>query len=766
MAAAGKSSGSARRSAGKASTRRGRAADGKRTRTRKGPVRRWLGRIVMGFVAFVLVLALVGIGGFAYLYSTTDLPDPHGEFQTQTTFIYYADGTTQMGSLAVQNRVTLDTDEIPEQIKNAVIAAENRSFWTDPGFSVSGIARSLWSIATGGQLQGGSTITQQYIKVLYLSPDRTMQRKLHELVLATKMGREMPKEEILTGYLNTIYFGRGAYGVQAAAKSYFLKTVDQLTLQENAALAAILNNPAGLNPSGGAEKVERLESRYQYVLDGMLEMGKITQAEYDEASKGLPDFPDVPLNQRYKGPNGFLMNMVENELEANGFTSEEIQGGGLRVTTTIDQRLQSAAVDAVQGYTAEAAEESPDGAQDPSKLHIALSSVDTDTGGIVALYGGPDFIENSRNWATTPRPSASTFKAFATVAGLRDGFSLDSTFQGSTFTPEGDSKPVTNQGQQDYGTVSLRTALANSINTAFVDLTLEMEDGPEKVIQAATDAGAPEGAGWDPYNRVALGAAEVSPTNIANAYGTLVDSGTRHPAHIVAQVTDADGRVLYEPDTEGESAIDANIAANVTDALTGVVGEGTGRRASELGRPVAGKTGTNANDAGDITSAWFVGATRQLSTAVLFVAGDGGNEDLVPFRRPGDRTFYGSGYPLSTWLEYMTVATEGMEVLEFDEPKPIEAVKGDTKEPTQEASEPTSQPETTQEQTPTETPTQEETPTVVETTEEPTPTPEETSTPEETTEEPTPTPEETTAPPTPTADQNGNGGGNGNGNGG
>ena len=708
----------------------------------------------IGLTALVLfiITGLTGLGAFAYLYATTDLPDPNADFQTNTTFLYYNDGTTQLGSLAVQNRVTLDYAEMPQLMKDAVVAAENRSFWEDPGFSASGIARSMMSIATGGELQGGSTITQQYIKILYLDSGQRLSRKVKELFLAIKMGRELSKEEILEGYLNTIYFGRGAYGIQAAAKSYFLKDASALTIEETAALAAILNNPAGFNPSGGPEKVERLLGRYQYVLDGMLEMGAITDAEHAAARPQLPAFPEVPVNDRYGGPRGFLIKAVEDELLASGFTEAEIQGGGLKVTTTFDESMQAAAVETAQKYTAQAAEDA-EGDQDPAQLHAAIASVDTATGGVLAMYGGPDYVASSRNWAMTDRPAASTFKTFATIAGLRNGFSLKSIFNGDTFTPDGDTQTIRNEFSNQYGPVTLRKATAESINTAFVDMTQQIPDGANQVIVAANDAGAPTSRGWDANNRIALGAAEVSPVNMATAYATLANSGRRNPAHVVAKVEGRNGEVLLEANPEGEQSIDQNVAANVTDSLTSVVQEGTGRRASELGRPVAGKTGTNGVE-DDITSAWFVGYTKQISTAVMYVAGDSGNEDLDDYKRPQDPTFFGSSYPLMTWVEFMARATDGMPVEEFDEPREIRATTGS--ESASPSPTPTPSPSETPSETPSPTPSEEpttETPTPEPTQEQPTEQPTEKPTPPGQSGKPTPpgqSPDPTTTPtPTP-----------------
>lgn len=733
--------------------RKGSARRGRRSNARKI----W-GRIgITALIAFI-VLGIAGMGSFFFLYSTTDLPDPNEDFTTNTTFIYYGDGRNQLGSLAVQNRVTLEYAAMPQIMKDAVIAAENRTFFTDPGFSITGIARGAFSIARGGEVQGGSTITQQYIKILYLDSERTLSRKVRELMLAIKMGREVPKEEILEGYLNTIYFGRGAYGIQAAAKSYFLKDAADLSVAEAAALAAILNNPAGFNPSGGQEKLDALQGRYEYVLGGLLEMGAITKAQHDEASQSLPVFPEVPVNDRFGGPKGFLIKMVEDELASEGFDPGQIAGGGLKITTTLDKNMQASAQTIAAKYTAEAAENASE-PQNPADLHAAISSVDTTTGGILALYGGPDYVENSRNWSTTKRPAASTFKAFAAVAGMRENFSLKSVLKGNTFQPRGDSKTVRNEFSFQYGPVTLRRAIAESINTAFVDMTEQMEGGPEKVIKAANDAGAPGtsgDAGWDPNNRIALGAAEVSPVNMANAYATFADSGRYKPAHIVATVEDSRGNVVYTADATPAQNIEQNVAANLTDALSSVVSEGTGQKAGSLGRPVAGKTGTNGVE-DDITSAWFVGYTRQISTAVMFVAGDSGNEDLDAYKRPQDSTFFGSSYPLMTWVDYMTEATEGMEVLGFDEPKKLEG-RAETKSPEKESKqpgEPTKSRETSPSQSETVTETSEPVETVTQVpTVEPTTTPDETvaPTPEPTTtsEAPQPTVETTVVEPPPT----------------
>ncbi len=656
-----------------------RAASTPDARTAKGgkdvkpPKPRWQRRLLATLKVLaigVLVVALLGIGVVAVAYQRTNFPDPNAAFMTNKSNVYYNDGTTVLGSFAEQNRTSIAYSEMPQSIKDAVVAAENRSFWTDKGISPTGIVRSLYEIARGRNLQGASTITQQYIKILYLTSDQTATRKFTEVLLAVKMGRSMPKEQILGGYLNTIYFGRGAYGIQAASRAYFNVDAKDLTLQQSAALGAILNNPSLYDPSDGDKNVARLTARYAYVLDGMVQMKTITQAEADAAS-ALPVFPDVPKSSRYGGPKGFLLKMVEAELTADGFDAATISGGGLQVTTTFDEKAQAAAVASAQKYT-QAAATGAKAKQDPAQLHAAIASVAVGTGEVLALYGGPDYVANSRNWGTTDRPAASTFKAYAVIAGLRNGFSLRSTFNGNTFTPKGDTSTIRNEFNTQYGTVSLVKATADSINTAFVDLTQQIPNGPAQIIKAANDAGVPSAAGWDANNRIPLGTAEVSPLDQATGYATIANGGTYVPTHVVKEVKDSTGKVIFTAQPASQPNIDPNVAKDTTFALENVVNEGTGAKVSSLGRQIAGKTGT-ADVNGHIVSSWFIGYTKQISTAVMFVAGDGGNASLDPYARQGDSAFFGGTYPALTWLDYMKVATNGQPKLTFDPPVYVNA---------------------------------------------------------------------------------------------
>ena len=658
---------------GAAPRRATRPARGAKKRRRHPWVRRTLMTLAIGLVALLLA---VSIGGLVY-YNNTKLPDANKDFQTNTTFIYYRDGSTRIGSLSIQNRQTILYSKMPQNIKDAVIAAENRTFWTDNGISPKGIARAAWTIARGGDLQGGSTITQQYVKVMYLNQNRTLSRKLEELVLSVKIARQVPKQKILADYLNTVYFGRGAYGIEAAARAFFNTDASKLSLEQSAVLAAVLNNPSLYDPAVDEGNVPRLRARYHYVLDGMLEMGKISQSQHDKAAKELPKFPKIPTRSTFGGAKGFLMNMAINELHSLGYDDSQIQGGGLQVVTTFDQKLEDAAVKAVQDNTKVAADKS---GQKASELHGALASVQVGTGELLAAYGGPDFVKNSRNWATTPRPAASTFKAWATVAALRNGLNLGTVLNGNTFTPPGDNTPIRNEDHLNYGPVTLKKAVTDSINTAFVDAVSKIKDGPAKVIQAANDAGVPKAAGWAENDRIPLGIAEVSPVSNATGYATLGNGGKYVPTHVIKQVKDRTGATLFEAKVQGKQTIENDVTRDVTFALQSVVNQGTGTRVSSLGYDIAGKTGTNG--VGNvINSAWFTAYTRQISTAVMYVAGDSGTGDLDPYRRPGDSAFFGGTYPAMTWAEYMKVAMEGLPHLKFDPPAKLNGYQSPTPTP-------------------------------------------------------------------------------------
>ncbi len=657
-------------------------------------VRRWIPSwrqfLAVCGVGFLALVALVGIA-----YAATPIPQPNDLISAQTTIVYFDDGKTEIGRFGEQNRIIVPLDQVPDHVQKAVLAAEDRSFYENRGISPTGIARAFWTNLRGGATQGGSTITQQYAKNAYLSSERTYKRKFKEFFIAVKLARRDDKDQILEDYLNTIYFGHGAYGIQTAAQTYFGKDVKNLTVEEGAVLASVIRSPASYDPEDDAA---RLRGRFNYVLDGMVTKGWLEPGE----RQGMQVPPMAEEKKPRGGTDFYLMDTVRRELKANGFTDQDIDLGGLRVTSTFDRRSQRAAVRAVR-------QERP--RENARNVHIGLSAVQPGTGAVVAMYGGGE--AGQLNEATQARVQpGSAFKGFTLSAALRDDISLRSRFWGnSPLEVPGTDKEVNNEFDRDYGSsVDLVTATEQSINTAFVDLSLEM--GARKVVQAAVDAGIPEDTPGLTANAVTtLGTASVRNIDMANAYATFAAQGEAAQWYVVQEVKGANGGTRYQAKPKTSRAFDEDVMADVTYALQQVVKNGTGTEAQSLGRPAAGKTGTAALRPDTTTSAWFVGFTPQLSAAVDFYKGTG-KADLDGVG--GLTTFFGGEYPARIWTAFMTAAMQGKEVKDF----PPAANVGEAVNP-----QPSFTPEPTTE-TPTETPTTETpTPTDTATVVPPSPTP-------------------------------------------
>ncbi len=705
---------------------------------------RWL--LLLGLFGFIL-----GAGTFALAYTLIDLPSPNEAFQAQTTKVFYSDGKHKIGTFDIQNRDSIPLSKVPQHVQDAVVAAENRDFWTDKGIDPTGIMRAAYSNLRGGSTQGASTITQQYVKNLYLTQEQTYSRKFKEIILAIKVDQQLTKDQILQGYLNTIYFGRGAYGIQAAAHAFFNEPAKQLTVRQGAVLAAILNSPGGLDPALDKDNRPELLSRYQYVLGGMADMGTLPAAKAEKLGRHLPKLAEyADTGNSLAGQKGFMLDLVKDKLAEQGFTNDEIYGGGLKVVTTFDWQAQQAAQAAVRDVA-------PDGLKD---LHIGIASVEPGTGALRAMYGGRNYIQSQLNWATLGGQPGSSFKAFALAAGLRAGFTLDdSYFDGDSPYDLPVGGEVENQGNEDYGPVSLQEATTRSINTAYVDMTLQMHHGPEKVIRAAKDAGVNQDPDdpLQPVGGVALGAYNIPAVEMAEGYATFADNGEQADWYVLQKVTDSNGTVRLRHKQQTKRAFSPAVASNVTAGLRQVVDDPNGTGYSSLlpfPRPAAGKTGTATNDAGEVSSSWFVGYTPQLATAVMYVRGDG-NDDLRGYLNP----FYGGEYPAQTWTAMMTEALKGKPIEGFPDPVNLQELLQSTVSPS-----PT--PTYTPTPTPTETPTEQPTPT-----EKPSPTEQPTPTEQPSpTSEPSPQPSSQPSPSNepclpPLCNGNGGGGGHGNGNG-
>jgi membrane peptidoglycan carboxypeptidase len=714
-----------------------------------------LRRVLLYLLLVGLVFALVAVGGFTYLYKTTKLPNANADFETNTSFVYYDDGHghqgDQIGQFAIQNRDAIGYDQMPQDVKDAVVAAENRTFWSDSGIDYKGILRAVFNNAQGNATQGASTITQQYIKILYLTSERSYTRKLKEAILSLKLGRQVSKQQILEGYLNTIYFGRGAYGIQAAARAYFAKDAKDLDLQQSAVLASIINNPTRYDPDNGKDAKKALRERYRYVLDGMASAGKVTAEEAKKAGRKLPTFPPQQSDDRYGGQNGHVLTMVKNELTTltnkdtgEPFTDSEIDGGGLRIQTTFTKKAMDAAEQGVD-------EVRPDGKQYSDKnLHIGVASVDVATGALRGLYGGQDFLQSQINWAVAGGQAGSSVKPFSLAAALKDGYSLKDTFDGNSPYTLDDGTEIRNEQDTNYGSaVNLLKATEDSINTAFTDLTVSMPDGPQKILEMMNKMGIPPNkgpgkhygfprasAGLDPFPSITLGSATISPINMANAYATIANAGRFHAPFIIEKVTSKDGQVLYDHSESDQQVIDqeqgTDIAADVSYALQQVVQSGTGTAALGLDRPAAGKTGTATNGKDQVDSAWFTGYTPQLATSVMYVRGKG-NEQLDGWLP----SYFGGDFPADTWTAVMKKDMDGVDVEDFPPPAYVDGVAP------QEGHQPTLPPAPTQQPTPSHQPSHTTRPTKTPTTV-PTPTH---NTPPPTSEPPT-QPPPTTVPPT------------------
>lgn len=715
----------------------------------------WKTLLAMMFAGIALVA-----GVFVTAYITTEIPAPDDFAQAQTSQVLYADGSA-MGEFSEYDRELVDMASLPDYVQHAVVASEDRRFYENPGVDFKGTIRALWNNLRGLPTQGGSTITQQYVERYYLGTTTSIPGKFEEAILALKISSELSKDEILGTYLNTIYFGRGAYGIEVAAQNYFGKPAAELTLSEAALIAGIIPAPSAWDP---AIDPERAEQRWNRVLDLMVEDGWITAEE--RAAQVFPQAIEFTPNDTYAGPNGYILSMVRTELANQaGITEAEVDTAGLTITTTIDPRLQQAALDAMATVPTEGR---------APNTRMGLVSMDPTNGAVRAVYGGPDYLTVSRNAVTQDRAQmGSTAKIFGLINALENGASLADRYASyDDMVIEGYDFPVSNFDSRDRGRINLVDATLDSVNTVYVQMNRDY--GPDGTREAMIRAGLPETTpGLDPVLSNVLGPATVTPWEMVTAYGTIASGGVKHTPHVVQEVVDADGNLRYQAPDTAEQVFDQEVMGDVTYAMNAVVDRGTGVEARLPDRDAAGKTGSSNG----YRSAWFAGFIPQLVTVVdIYQPGPNGEEEVItPFG--GFQQISGGSIPAMTWYEYMVRATEGMEVLPLamsENPFSRPGSDAPTQEPVTEApvteapvtgepttEEPTSEEPTTEAPT-TEAPTAEPPTTAPPTTAPPTTAPPSTQPPAPspvptTTQPPVVEPEPTTVAPQPTTQPPGNG---------
>lgn len=643
-------------------------------------IRRWLPswRFVVGSITAFIFLCL-GVGVAAY--ALTDIPAPDDFAEEQTSTAYFSDGTTPIGTFPGPNRNLIDYESLPAYVGQAVVSSEDRTFFENSGVSITGIGRALLNNITGGETQGASTLTQQYVERYYVGQTTTSYLgKAQEALRAIKISQTETKEQILGRYLNTIYFGRDSYGIDAASIAYFGHPSAEMTVSEAALLAGIIPSPNNWDPAVSPEKAEQ---RWNRVLNLMVEDGYITQADRD--AQVFPTVVEFSRSDTYGGTNGYLLQYVKSELNANGISDEQISSGGLTITTTVDASAQQMAVDAVGRLRSG---ELSDGEQPSANLKVGVVTTDPASGGIVAMYGGDDFLADQYNRATYAVQAGSTFKPFTLIAALKEGIPLTSRFNGnSPRTIDGwDGNAVNNFGGTSYGNIDLIKATAQSVNTVYAELNLEV--GPDQTAQVATDSGI-----TTPVSSVAsnvLGVDDVRPVDMANAYATIAAQGQHHKTYMVRQAVYPDGSVAYSGENQATTIYDADVAADATYAMTQVVQQGSGKTwIKPLDREIAGKTGTS----NDNKSAWFMGFTPNVATAVAFSqVGDNGADRVTIDPWGGVKEITGSTWPAALWASYMEqlfTLPQYAEELSFPDRANVGATAKPTStpEPTQEVTE-------------------------------------------------------------------------------
>ncbi|GAA2479263.1 transglycosylase domain-containing protein [Streptomyces gobitricini] len=638
---------------------------GKKKRT--GP-RRFLPSWRMFLGAFLLA-ALLLIGGFFAGYHLVGIPPANAAATAQSNVFLYDDGTplAQKGDV---NRENVRLSQVPAAVRHAVLAAEDRDFYSQPGVDPEAMLRAAWNTLTGKGTQGGSTITQQYVKNYYLGQERTLVRKVKEFFISIKLDREKTKNDIFQGYLNTSFYGRNAYGIQAAARAYYGRDAQDLTTAQGAYLAVLLNAPSAYDVDGRPENRAKAVGRWNYVLDAM-----VTEKWLSPAARAATTFPEpeeATATTGLSGQRGYIVQAVENYLTDHDVIDEKtLAQGGFRITTTLQQHKQESLAAAVDEQIMSRLD---DGNETDRYVRVGGVSIDPATSKVVAMYGGVDYTRQFVNNATRrDYQVGSTFKPFVFASAVHNA---SVTQDGERITPntryDGTNKrPVqgwsgspyapANEDDVDYGPITVRTATDKSVNAVYAQLAVDV--GPAKVEQTAIDLGLPaDTPDLNPSPSIALGPATASVLDMAEAYATLANHG-KHGAYALVEKIEKDGTELALPTAKSEQVISREAADTTTAMLRGVIEGGTGTAAQGAGRPAAGKTGTAEDD----KAAWFAGYTPDLATVITVMGQDPDTGAQKPlYGALGMERVNGGGAPAEIWAEYTRAALEDSEVRDFD----------------------------------------------------------------------------------------------------
>ncbi|MGW7057828.1 transglycosylase domain-containing protein [Streptomyces sp. NPDC054904] len=623
-------------------------------------------RMLLG--GLVLLGLLLG-GALVAGYLLVDIPPANAAATAQSNVYLYSDGS-QLARDGEVNRVNVPLSQVPLTVQEAVLAAEDRDFHSERAVDPKAMVRAAWNTVTGKGKQSGSTITQQYVKNYYLGQEQTVNRKVKEFFIAIKLGREKSKDYILEGYLNTSYFGRNAYGIQAASQAYYGKDVTRLTTAEGAYLATLLNSPSAFDVVAHPRSRDRAVARWNYVLDGMVKKEWMDPAE--RAAARFPEPGKLRPASGLSGQRGYLVEAVKDYITERGILDDKtLAEGGYRITTTIDKRRQTAFVDAVRTEMVDELDPAARPADRP--VRAGGASIDPATGKVVALYGGIDYTKQYVNNATRhDYQVASTFKPFVFAAAVEND---SRTQEGRRITPntlyDGDNKrPVVggrirfapeNEGQVSYGNITVNTATDLSVNTVYAQMAVDV--GGEKVKRTAIALGIPESTpNFDAGPAIALGTMQASVLDMTQAYATLADHGRRTPYTFLEKITKG-GDTIGLPDRTPEQVISREAADTTTSMLVSVVDNGTGTAALAAGHPAAGKTGTAELD----RSAWFAAYTPDLVTVVSMMGQDPDTGTLQSlYGALGERRIGGGGYPARIWAAYTKAALEASDPVDFD----------------------------------------------------------------------------------------------------